>query len=384
MPEFTSWDDFDKRSQGMNNEAVIKAAEQLNMRKGELWEYDGDRVLYNRKGEGISVSSWPELLKYRNGGEYVYKSYNEAPDRPVHAASDRFWATQPAAGLNVVAVNVLKKVGNEEGMEMIRVWTPEGEKNEIDSTREDISKSVSDFEAFTQRIAMILEKLKEGQRGTDFGAIRDLEKLQDETGVIRESDVLMIKQSIGRYRDVLEKFINKITEGDDTYLTQDERDQVANHALTTLMVLQDSMRKNIEKHELEYKNSNTFTWLSKGRNTIDFHSVLNKEQYNKYMEVKEKKDYWEFQPGFSTPTVQPTGEKKDAGAKSPHGGVSLKEDSAGDGKEDSAGDGKKKEGWDTKTERPEFEGGKWRIFQMNSDGSRGKFLRMMYIFKGDE
>ena len=313
MPEFTSWDDFDKRSQGMNNEAVIKAAEQLNMRKGELWEYDGERVLYNRKGEGISVSSWPELLKYRNGGEYVYKSYNEAPDRPVHVVSDRFWATPPAAGLNIMAVNVLKKAGNEEGMEMIYVWTPEGEKNEIDATRNDISESISDFETFTQRIAMILEKLKEGQRGTDFGAIRDLEKLQDETGVIRESDVLMIKQSIGRYRDVLEKFVNKIMQGDDTYLTQDERDQVANHALTTLKVLQDSMRANIKKHELEYKNSSTFTWISKGRDTIDFHSVLNEEQYKKYMEVKEKKDYWEFQPDFSTPTVQPTGEEKGSG-----------------------------------------------------------------------
>ena len=91
------------------------------------------------------------------------------------------------------------------------------------------------------------------------------------------------------------------------------------------------------------------------------------------MEVKEKKDYWEFQPGFSTPTVQPTVEiGKDAEVKSPHGSVPLKEDSAGDGK--------KKEGWDPKTERPEFEGGKWRIYQMNPDGSRGKFLRMGLIF----
>tara|TARA_R100000049_G_C1950438_1_gene97831 strand:+ start:930 stop:3404 length:2475 start_codon:yes stop_codon:yes gene_type:complete len=352
---FTDWDDFADKSKGMDNEAVIKVATELERRNKNLWDYTGPRIVFNRQGEKLPVSSWPDLLKAKQAG-YDYDKYNDAKDRPVHVVSDRFWATQPAAGLNIMAVNVLKKAGNKEGMEMIYVWTPEGEKNEIDATRNDISKSVSDFEAFTQRISMILQKLKEGQRGTDFGAIRDLEKLQDETGVIRESDVLMIKQSIGRYRDVLEKFINKITEGDDTYLTQDERDQVANHALTTLMVLQDSMRANIKKHELEYKNSSTFTWISKGRDTIDFHSVLNKEQYDKYMEVKEKKDYWEFQPGFSTPTVQPTGEKKDAGAKSPQ------------------------LFWDPKTERPEFEGGKWWIYQMNPDGSRGKFLRMGLIF----
>jgi len=63
------------------------------------------------------------------------------------------------------------------------------------------------------------------------------------------------------------------------------------------------MRANINRHKLEYANEDTFTWVSKGRDLIDFYEVVNEEQYKKYMERRKKKDYWDFQPGFTTPTI---------------------------------------------------------------------------------
>ena len=303
---FTDWNDFAEKSKGMDNEAVVKVATELERRNKNLWDYTGPRIVFDRQGKKLPVSTWPELLKARQAG-YDHDKYNEAEDRPVHKVSDRYWTSTPPAG-PIAVVNVQVTDDNQTGLQLIRVWTPQGEMDHINNTRNDISQSVSDFEEFTQRITMIIEELKEGQRGTDLQAIRDLEKLKDKSGVIRESDVRLIKESIGTYGDMFERFINKILGGEDTYLTKDERDQVANAALTTLMVLQASMRANINKYKLEYENDTTFTWVSKGRDIIDFHSVLNKTQYDKYMERKKKEAYWDFQPSFSSPTVNPAGE----------------------------------------------------------------------------
>ena len=303
---FTDWDDFANKSKGMDNEAVIKVATEVERRNKNLWDYTGPRIVFDRQGKKLPVSTWPDLLKARQAG-YDHDKYNDAEDRPVHKVSDRYWISTPPAG-PIAVVNVQVTDDNQTGLQLIRVWTPQGEMDHINNTRNDISQSVSDFEEFTQRITMIIEELKEGQRGTDLQAIRDLEKLKDKTGVIRESDVRLIKESIGTYGDMFERFINKLLGGEDTYLTQNERDQVANAALTTLMVLQASMRANINKYKLEYENDTTFTWVSKGRDIIDFHSVLNKTQYDKYMERKKKEEYWDFQPSFSPPTVNPAGE----------------------------------------------------------------------------
>ena len=310
---FTDWDDFANKSKGMDNEAVIKVATEVERRNKNLWDYTGPRIVFDRQGKKLSVSSWPDLLKARQAG-YDYDKYNDAEDRPVHKVSDRYWISTPPAG-PIAVVNVQVTDDNETGLQLIRVWTPQGEMDQISKTRDDISQSVSDFEEFTTRINMIIAQLKEGQPGTDLSAIRDLEKLKDESGVIRESDVRLIKESIGTYEDAFARWMSKLQIGkkEDRYLTPDERDQVANAALTTLMVLQASMRANINRHKLAYENDNTFTWVSKGRDTIDFNSVLNKPQYDKYMKRKKKEEYWTFQPDFSSATVNPSGATTGAG-----------------------------------------------------------------------
>ena len=297
----TGWDDFAEKSKGMENEAVIKAAEELQRRYGSLWDYTGPRIVFNRAGNRIAVDSYDALLKQRNAG-YQYDKYNNAPDRPVHKVSDRYWIDPPPPG-DIAVVNVQVTGMGETGLQLIRVYTPQGRKNKVDATRNDISQSVSDFEEFTNRVNMIIAQLKEGQPGTDLQAIRDLEKLKDESGVIRESDVQLIKESIGTIGDAISRWTAKLTGGRDRYLTKNERDQVANAALTTLMVLQASMRANINRYKLEYANEDTFTWVSKGRDLIDFYEVVNEEQYKKYMERRKKKDYWTFQSDFITPTV---------------------------------------------------------------------------------
>ena len=295
--EWKSWEDFYKFIDGKNYnpKAVTETVQKLQDRYGSAWQFT-PKTLYNDEGDMRRVTDATQLDQAHQD-KFFHENYNDAPNRAVPKVSDRFWIEdQP----NQPIVSVI-----QEDNTLLEVYTDTGKYERIKATRSDIAKSVTDFESFTQRIEMIMAKLKEGQRGTDFGAIRDLEKLQDETGVIRESDVLMIKQSIGTYRDVLEKFINKLTQDDDTYLTQAERDQVANHALTTLLVLQESMFKVIQRHKLAYEWDQTRTWASKGKDNIDFFEVIPKLEYAKYLERKKKEEYWTFEPDFSSATVNP-------------------------------------------------------------------------------
>ena len=296
---WNSWEEFYKfiDDKKYNPKAVTETVQKLQDRYGAAWRFE-PKALYNDEGDMIRVTDATQLDEAHKN-KYFHEKYNDAPNRPVPKVSDRFWIEdQP----NQPIVSVI-----QEDKTLLEVYTDTGKYERIKGTRDDIAKSVADFESFSERISLIMEKLKEGQRGTDFGAIRDLEKLQDETGVIRESDVLMIKQSIGTYRDVLEKFINKLTQDDDTYLTQAERDQVANHALTTLQVLQSSMLKVIQRHKLAYEWDKTRTWASKGKNNIDFFEVIPKPEYEKYLERKKKEEYWTFQADFSSATVNPRG-----------------------------------------------------------------------------
>jgi len=298
--KWKTWEDFYKYIEGkkLNPKAVTETAQKLQDRYGTTWRFEPVMV-YNDEGEQKWITTGQGLQDAHDAG-YFHENYNDAPNRPVPAVSDRYWISpQP----NQPTVSVIQEDGS-----LVVVFTDEGKYNHIKATRDDIAKSVMDFESFTQRISMIMTKLKEGQRGTDFGAIRDLEKLQDETGVIRESDVLMIKASIGTYRDQLSKFWNKLLEKDDTYLTDDERDQIANHALTTLQVLQESMLKVLQRHKLAYAWDDTKTWDSKGQDKIDFFQVIPEAEYKKYLVKKRKEEYWDFQSDFRTPTVRPADE----------------------------------------------------------------------------
>lgn len=301
MNDFSDWDEFYKFIEGKNYspQAVTEAVNKLQNRHGDTWRFTPVMV-YNAEGDEKWVTS-AALLQTAHDDKFVYTSYNEAPNRPIPKISKRYW-TEPQPSQDFVSVLL-------DGENFIEVYTDQGKHNKIKGTQGEISTSVADFDSFSQRIEMIMAELAEGQPGTDLQAIRDLEKLKDDTGVIRESDVVMIRDSIGTYLDMLYRFRERLTGGPDRYLSPDERDQVALAALTTLSVLQNSMSRNIEKHKLAYEWDTKTTWSSKGKDRIDFFEVIPEAQYDKYKKRLDwkKQKYWTFQPDFSSASVNPRG-----------------------------------------------------------------------------
>ena len=303
MNNFDSWDSFYKFIEDKNYspQAVTETVNKLQNRHGDAWRFTPVMV-YNSEGDERWVTDATQL-QTAHDDKFVYASYNEAPNRPIPKISKRFWTeTQP----NQDFVSVLL---DPAGDEFIEVYTDQGKHNRIESTQGEIATSVADFDSFSQRIEMIMAELAEGQPGTDLQAIRDLEKLKDETGVIRESDVVMIRESIGTYLDMLYRFKERLTGGPNRLLSPDERDQIALAALTTLSVLQNSMSRTMEKHQLAYAWDKKTTWSSQGRKRIDFFEGIPKAQYDKYknrLDWKNQK-YWTFQPDFSSASVNPSG-----------------------------------------------------------------------------
>jgi len=304
--DFKSWNDFYAHIKGKqyDEQAVTETAQKLQDRYGDTWRFD-PVMMFNDKGEQKWITSGQELQDAHDSG-YWHEEYNQAPNRPVPEVSDRFWASeQPKQDW----VTVL--LPDNKTME---VYTDQGKSDRINETRDDITKSVTDFESFTQRINMIMTQLAQGKRGTDLQAIRDLEKLKDETGVIRESDVRLIRESIGTYLDWLQRLGNKLAGKENSYLTQQERDQVALAALTTLGVLRSSMSKVVKRHKLGYDWDTVTTWASKGRDKIDFFQVIPEPQYKIYTDPFDWKDQthlWKFQPGFTRGTWFESSEETD-------------------------------------------------------------------------
>ena len=289
MNDFDSWKNFYSHiaDKNYNEKAVSETVSKLQDRYGDTWKFT-PVMMYNDAGEEMWVTSGSGLqLAHEN--KFVHSNYNDAPNRPLPKISDRYWAEeQPSTDRATIILDDGKT---------LEVYTDTGKHNRITDTRSDIARSVTDFEAFEQRINMITSQLKKGQPSTDLQAIRDLEKLKDDSGVIRESDVQMIKQSIGSYEDRLERLIEHLKGGPDRYLTQDERDQVALAALTTLEVLKSSMANVINTQKLRYEWDKTKTWNSKGEDRISFFEVIPEVEYSKYVKPFDwqQQEHWVFQ-----------------------------------------------------------------------------------------
>ena len=290
LPSYESWDDFDTKTKGMDNEAIIKAAEELERRKGDEWKYELDRVLFNAKGEPITISDYVGYVNARKG-DYIYKEYNDAPDRPVPVASDRFWSTLPDQTSDLVPVKVEIKEFDEDGQETTRVATiwvhnVNREQHIVDTAKNTFDADIVAYEEINTQIDKIFSNLKSDEGLTQMAAVRMLEKLQDPGGVIRESDVALMKSAMGTLWDDLERLATVVFDRKPAFLSEQENDQVANTAMVALEVLQRHIKERLTRRKEQFLNDPYTTFTSRGVDKISFSRVMGEDRYKKYTTLK--------------------------------------------------------------------------------------------------
>jgi len=290
LPSYESWDDFDTKTKGMDNEAIIKAAEELERRKGDEWKYELDRVLFNAKGDPITISDYVGYINARKGG-YIYKEYNDAPDTPVPIASDRFWSTLPDQTSDLVPVKAEIKEFDEDGQETTRVATiwvhnVNREQHIVDTAKNTFDADILAYEEVNTQIDKIFSNLKSNDGLTQMAAVRMLEKLQDPGGVIRESDVALMKSAMGTLWDDLERLATVVFDRKPAFLSEQENDQVANTAMVALEVLQRHIKERLTRRKEQFLNDPYTTFTSRGSKKISFGRVMGEDRYKKYTTLK--------------------------------------------------------------------------------------------------
>jgi len=290
LPSYESWDDFDTKTKGMDNEAIIKAAEELERRKGDEWKYELDRVLFNAKGDPITISDYVGYINARKGG-YIYKEYNDAPDTPVPIASDKFWSTLPDQTSDLVPVKAEIKEFDEDGQETTRVATiwvhnVNREQHIVDTAKNTFDADILAYEEVNTQIDKIFSNLKSNDGLTQMAAVRMLEKLQDPGGVIRESDVALMKSAMGTLWDDLERLATVVFDRKPAFLSEQENDQVANTAMVALEVLQRHIKERLTRRKEQFLNDPYTTFTSRGSKKISFGRVMGEDRYKKYTTLK--------------------------------------------------------------------------------------------------
>ena len=290
LPSYESWADFDTKTKGMDNEAIIKAAEELQRRKGDEWKYELDRVLFNAKGEPITISDYVGYINARKGG-YIYKEYNDAPDTPVPIASDKFWSTLPDQTSDLVPVKAEIKEFDEDGQETTRVATiwvhnVNREQSIVDTAKNTFDADIMAYEEVNTKIDSIFSMLKSDKGLTQMAAVRALEKLQDPTGVIRESDVALMKSAMGTLWDDLQRLAKVVFDREPAFLSEQENDQVANTAMVALEVLQRHIKERLMRRKEQFLNDPYTTFTSRGSKKISFGRVMGEDRYKKYTTLK--------------------------------------------------------------------------------------------------
>jgi hypothetical protein len=287
LPSYDSWEDYANKTKGMDNEAIIKGAEELERRKGDEWKYTLDRVLFNANGDTIPVNNYTEYLQAQKDG-YLYKNYNDAPDRPIPIASERTWFETPDQTLDLVPVRVEIKQydddGNETGVKNTTIWVHNinREQEIVDTAKTTFDADIAAYEAVNEKIDKIFSNLKSNQGLTQMAAVRMLEKLQDPEGVIRESDVALMKSAMGTMWDDLERLGTVVFGRKPAFLSAQESDQVANTAMVALEVLQRNLKIRLERRKDQFLNDPYTTWTSQGKDKISFSRVMGENMFKKY------------------------------------------------------------------------------------------------------
>ena len=285
LPSYDSWEDYANKTKGMDNESVIKGAEELERRKGDEWKYTLNRVLFNAEGKPLDIDNYAEYLQAQDDG-YKYVEYNDAPDRPIPIASERTWFEVPDQATDLVPVKVKIEKNGKEEVAIIFVHNINAEQNRVSTAKTDLDADIAAYEAVNEKIDSIFSQLESGEGLSQMAAIRALEKLQDPTGVIRESDVALMKSAMGTLWDDLARLGVIVFERKPKPLSDQESDQVANTAMVALEVIQRHLKLKLDRKKDQFTNDPYTTWTSKGKDKISFDRVIGADMFKKYTTLK--------------------------------------------------------------------------------------------------
>ena len=274
--DYTGWQDFWDKSKDMDSDARIKMAEHLEKVYGDTWEYDGPKILFNDKGEPRVIANYADYEKARKAG-HIYEDYNDAPQRKVPVVGDAFWMTTPPD-------TALVPVMTDDGI--IFVHHPNAEQKIVETARDTLDADITAYEEVNRSIDKILSNLANDKGLTQMAAVRALEKLQDPTGVIRESDVELMKMAMGSVWDDIQRWATLSKTGEKQFLSAQENDQVANAALVALEVLQRFLKERLQRRKEEFQNDIYKTFTSKGADLISFSRVMTNDRYQRYTNLR--------------------------------------------------------------------------------------------------
>ena len=159
------------------------------------------------------------------------------------------------------------------------------EEDIVTKARTDIEKNLVSWDETNEKFTVILDALESAKGLTQMTAVRFLEKLQDPGGVIRESDVELMKAAMGTLFDDFWRLVNLIETGEQTFLSPTESDQVANAALVMLNVIQGTYKDTVERKREQFENDPYYTWSSKGTEKVNFNRVMSQERYDNIMRI---------------------------------------------------------------------------------------------------
>jgi hypothetical protein len=294
---FDGWRDFDEKTKDLDPKARLEMVKMLKDQYGDVWEYDLENRLWNDVGEARIIRSYEELLQAHKDN-FFHKDYKDVRFKPSlnYGPDHDIWLNpqqyQDFPGgfipLRVTVTSILDPNLPERKTsitEMRTLRSLENEEEYVTTARADVEKNLVSWDETNEKFTIILDGLEADKGLTQMTAVRFLEKLQDPTGVIRESDVALMKAAMGTLFDDFWRLVNVIKTGEQKFLSPTETDQVAQAALVMLNAIQGTLKSVVKRKKEQFENDPYYTWSSKGTEQVSFDRVMVPERYNSIMRL---------------------------------------------------------------------------------------------------
>ena len=319
---FDGWRDFDEKTKDLNPKARLEMVKMLKDQYGDVWEYDLENRLWNDVGEAEIIRSYDELLEAHENG-FVHKDYKDVKFKPSlnYGPNHDIWLNPQLykdypGGLIPLRVTVTSTLDpslperKTSITEMRTLRSLENEEKYVTDAKADVEKNLVSWDETNEKFTIILDGLEEDKGLTQMTAVRFLEKLQDPNGVIRESDVALMKAAMGTLFDDFWRLVNVIKTGEQKFLSPTETDQVAKAALVMLNAIQGTLKSVVKRKKEQFENDPYYTWSSRGTEQVSFDRVMTPERYNSIMRLDLPTWKWQTE-GFGRSEELTPDEKKD-------------------------------------------------------------------------
>jgi len=246
--KFAGWTEFEEAviAGDYHPDAVEAISKQLE-RENPEWKYTGNRIWYNESGEVYEgpLDTYRDVIQAQK--THPYESIKDVPHPPVYELDMRDMPTE--AGTHLMVYKEREPVAPGEYGDFVE---KSGYFHNIGKEQELIkdyrTAGNPDFASHAQiekHVVTVLFNLEQGNSLHDIRAIRELEKIQDPTGVIRASDVDIIMANISGWSAGLEKKLTAFGTGQKITLLPEERDEIASVALIAYKAHRVVMQQNL-------------------------------------------------------------------------------------------------------------------------------------------